>query len=123
GQAGVPAREAVPGQVHVLLIEDDDGDALLVQELLLEASAPVALNRVRSITEAKPLLASAACVLLDLDLPDAHQLQGVHWLQENVRQVAVVVLTGLADEHLGAEAGRAGARRITWSRGRGTGRC
>ena len=109
-QARVPAPVAVPGQVHVLLIEDDDGDALLVQELLLEASAPVALNRVRSITEAKPLLASAACVLLDLDLPDAHQLQGVHWLQENVPQVAVVVLTGLADEHLGAEAVGAGAQ-------------
>jgi len=101
---------AVPGQVHVLLIEDDDGDALLVQELLLEASAPIALDRVRSITEARPLLASAACVLLDLDLPDAHQLQGVHWLQENVPEVAVVVLTGLADEHLGAEAVRAGAQ-------------
>ena len=109
-QARVPAPEAVPGQVHVLLIEDDDGDALLVQELLLEASAPVALNRVRSITEAKPLLGAAACVLLDLGLPDAHQLQGVHWLQENVPQVAVVVLTGLADEHLGAEAVRAGAQ-------------
>jgi serine phosphatase RsbU (regulator of sigma subunit) len=101
---------AVPGQVRVLLIEDDDGDALLVQEYLADAAAPVALERVRSITEAKPLLASAACVLLDLDLPDAHQLQGVHWLQENVPQVAVVVLTGLADEHLGAEAVRAGAQ-------------
>jgi serine phosphatase RsbU (regulator of sigma subunit) len=101
---------AVPGQVQVLLIEDDDGDALLVQEYLLEASAPVALDRVRSLTEAQPLLASAACVLLDLDLPDAQELQGVHWLQENVPQVAVVVLTGLADEHLGAEAVRAGAQ-------------
>ncbi len=109
-QARVPAPVAVPGQVHVLLIEDDDGDALLVQELLLEASAPITLDRVRSITEARPLLASAACVLLDLDLPDAHQLQGVHWLQENVPEVAVVVLTGLADEHLGAEAVRAGAQ-------------
>src|SRR5215470_2063713 len=109
-QARAPVPAAVPGQVHVLLVEDDDGDALLVQELLLEASAPVALNRVQSITDAKPLLASAACVLLDLDLPDAHQLQGVHWLQENVPHVAVVVLTGLADEHLGAEAVRAGAQ-------------
>lgn len=109
-QARAPVPAVVPGQVHVLLVEDDDGDALLVQELLLEASAPVALNRVRSITEAKPMLASAACVLLDLDLPDAHQLQGVRWLQENVPHVAVVVLTGLADEHLGAEAVRAGAQ-------------
>jgi serine phosphatase RsbU (regulator of sigma subunit) len=109
-QARVPAPVAVPGQVQVLLIEDDDGDALLVQEYLVDAAASVALKRVRSITEAKPLLASAACVLLDLDLPDAHQLQGVHWLQENVPQVAVVVLTGLDDEHLGAEAVRAGAQ-------------
>ena len=109
-QARAPAPAAVPGQVQVLLIEDDDGDALLVQEYLVEAGAPVALDRVRSITEAKPLLPTVACVLLDLDLPDAHQLQGVHWLQENVPQVAVVVLTGLADEHLGAEAVRAGAQ-------------
>ena len=29
---------------------------------------------------------------------------------QNVPQVAVVVLTGLADEHLGAEAVRAGAQ-------------
>ena len=94
----------------MLLIEDDDGDALLVQEYLLDAGAPVVLDRARSITEAKPLLPAAACVLLDLNLPDAHQLQGVHWLQENVPQVAVVVLTGLADEHLGAEAVRAGAQ-------------
>jgi serine phosphatase RsbU (regulator of sigma subunit) len=96
--------------MQVLLIEDDDGDALIVQELLEEASAPVALNRVRSITEARPLLPAAACVLLDLDLPDAHQLQGVHWLAEHMPEVAVVVLTGLADEHLGEEAVRAGAQ-------------
>jgi serine phosphatase RsbU (regulator of sigma subunit) len=109
-EARVPAPVAVPGHVRVLLIEDDDGDALLVREYLLEAGAPVELERVRSIAEARPLLASVACVLLDLDLPDAHQLQGVHWLQENVPQVAVVVLTGLADEHLGAAAVRAGAQ-------------
>ena len=109
-QARAPAPVAVPGQVPVLLIEDDDGDALLVREYLADASAPVSLDRVRSITEAKPLLSAVACVLLDLDLPDAHQLQGVRWLQENVPHVAVVVLTALADEHLGAEAVRAGAQ-------------
>src|ERR1700746_842883 len=70
-QARVPAPVAAPGQVHVLLIEDDDGDALLVQELLVEASAPVALNRVRSITEAKPLLALAAWVVVGLGLAGA----------------------------------------------------
>jgi serine phosphatase RsbU (regulator of sigma subunit) len=96
--------------MQVLLIEDDDGDALLVQELLLEVSAAVALRRARSMAEARPLLPEVSCVLLDLGLPDARELQGVRWLQEHVPQVAVVVLTGRADEHLGEEAVRAGAQ-------------
>jgi serine phosphatase RsbU (regulator of sigma subunit) len=101
---------AAPGHVQVLLIEDDDGDALLVQELLLDAAAAVTLLRAKSMAEAKPLLPAASCVLLDLGLPDARQLEGVRWLHEHLPQVAVVVLTGLADEHLGEEAVRAGAQ-------------
>jgi len=104
------AAAAAPGQMQVLLIEDDDGDALLVQELLLEARAAVTLRRARSMAEARPLLPEATCVLLDLGLPDTRELQGVRWLQEHMPQVAVVVLTGLADEHLGEEAVRAGAQ-------------
>jgi serine phosphatase RsbU (regulator of sigma subunit) len=104
---------AAPGPVPVLLIEDDDADALLVEELLLDAAAAVTLRRARSMTEAKPLLPGVACVLLDLGLPDTRELQelqGVRWLQEHMPEVAVVVLTGVADEHLGAEAVRAGAQ-------------
>jgi len=103
----------VPGPMQVLLVEDDDADALLVEELLLDAAAPVTLRRARSMAEAKPLVPSVTCVLLDLGLPDTRELQelrGVHWLQEHVPEVAVVVLTGVADEHLGAEAVRAGAQ-------------
>ena len=43
-------------------------------------------------------------------LPDTHELDGLRWLQENVPAVAVVVLTGLADEYLGEEAVRLGAQ-------------
>ena len=63
------AAAAAPGRMQVLLIEDDDGDALLVQELLLEAQAAVTLHRARSLAEARPLLPGATCVLLDLGLP------------------------------------------------------
>jgi serine phosphatase RsbU (regulator of sigma subunit) len=101
---------AAPGRMQVLLIEDDDGDALLVQEFLLEASAAITLRRARSLAEAKPLLPEVTCVLLDLGLPDTRELQGVRWLSEHVPQVAVVVLTGRADEHLGEQAVRAGAQ-------------
>jgi serine phosphatase RsbU (regulator of sigma subunit) len=102
-----------PGPTQVLLVEDDDADALLVEELLLDAAAAVTLRRARSLAEAKPLLPRVTCVLLDLGLPDTRELEeleGVRWLTERMPRLAVVVLTGVADEHLGAEAVRAGAQ-------------
>jgi serine phosphatase RsbU (regulator of sigma subunit) len=104
------AAPTTPDSLRVLLIEDDDGDALLVEEYLLERDDPVTMQRARSLAEAEPLLADAMCVLLDLGLPDSRGLQGVRWLQEAAPAVGVIVLTGLSDEHLGAEAVRAGAQ-------------
>lgn len=108
--AGGVAGDAAAERIHVLLIEDDDGDALIVEELLLDAGSPFLLQRARSLREASDLLASCSCVLLDLELPDARGLQGVRWLQESVPSLAVVVLTGLADEHLGVAAVGSGAQ-------------
>ena len=104
------APAAAPVHIQVLLVEDDDGDALLVEELLLDAAAPVTAVRARSLAGATPLPPGISCVLLDLGLPDARGLDGVRWLHEHLPSVAVVVLTGLADEHLGAAAVRAGAQ-------------
>lgn len=99
-----------PGPTRVLLIEDDDGDALLVEELLIDVGSTVELQHVRSLAEARPMLPGAMCVLLDLGLPDTHELDGVRRLREHRPDVAVVVLTGLADEYLGEAAVRAGAQ-------------
>jgi serine phosphatase RsbU (regulator of sigma subunit) len=99
-----------PAATRVLLIEDDDGDAFLVEELLHETGKIFDLRRVRSLAEAKAAIQDAACVLLDLGLPDTYQLDGLRWLQQHVPSVAVVVLTGLADEYLGEEAVRLGAQ-------------
>src|SRR6202034_4137554 len=52
----------------------------------------------------------AACVLLDLGLPDSQGLDGLRWLLRERPDVAVVVLTGLADEYLGEQAVKAGAQ-------------
>ena len=68
-------------QVPVLLVEDDDGDALLVEELLLEVDAPVVVKRARSLGQATTLISDAACVLLDLGLPDSQGLQGLQGRQ------------------------------------------
>jgi len=101
---------ALPDRTCVLLIEDDDGDALIVEELLLDAGDPFLLRRARTLAQAKTMLAGVNCVLLDLELPDSRELQGVGWLTESVPSLAVVVLTGLSDEHLGAVAVAAGAQ-------------
>jgi serine phosphatase RsbU (regulator of sigma subunit) len=100
----------LPDRIPVLLVEDDDGDALIVDELLLDAGVPFLLSRARSLADAKDKLGDVACVLLDLELPDARGLDGVRWLQQTRPDLAVVVLTGIADEHLGEVAVGAGAQ-------------
>jgi serine phosphatase RsbU (regulator of sigma subunit) len=105
--AASPARD---DQVQVLLVEDDDGDALLVGELLHEVGAAVVVRRARSLAQAKALVSGAACVLLDLGLPDSQGLNGLRQLLQLEPEAAVVMLTGEASEHLGEQAVRAGAQ-------------
>jgi len=108
--SGSTAGLGLPERIRVLLIEDDDGDALLVEELMLDAGSPFILNRAKSLAEASRALPEAGCVLLDLELPDSRGLHGVRWLQERWPDLAVVVLTGISDEHLGEDAVGAGAQ-------------
>ncbi len=105
--AASPARDE---QVQVLLVEDDDGDAVLVGELLREVGAAVVVRRARSLVQAKSLVSGAACVLLDLGLPDSQGLNGLRQLLQLEPEAAIVVLTGEASEHLGEQAVRAGAQ-------------
>src|SRR6202522_2053876 len=97
-------------QAPVLLVEDDDGDALLVEELLREVDAPVVLLRARSLGQATTMVSQAVCVLLDRGLPDSRGLQGLRQLLRVEPEAAIVVLTGEANEHLGEQAVRAGAQ-------------
>jgi len=110
-QLADPTALAAPPTTRVLLVEDDEGDAFLVRELLLEAGAPVEIEWVRSLTAAREASGTGIqCVLLDLGLPDAAGLSGLRELLERMPGVAVLVLTGLADEYRGAEAVAAGAQ-------------
>ncbi|MEU3794242.1 PP2C family protein-serine/threonine phosphatase [Streptomyces fructofermentans] len=96
----------------VLLVEDDPGDALLVEELVADSALGMHLRWVRSMAEAREVLATEVpdCVLLDLHLPDAHGLEAVSQVRASAEHVAVVVLTGLAEEGTGLAAVAAGAQ-------------
>lgn len=97
-------------RLRVLLVEDDAGDAFLVGELLAEASAEVDLHVVATVGQAKAHTGDVDCVVLDLDLPDATGLDALRELLTVRPHAAVCVLTGLADEHLGAMALARGAQ-------------
>lgn len=95
--------------LHLLLVEDDDGDALLVEELLREAGIPAELMRAWSLEAALDTLGTGIdCILLDLGLPDASGLDALVELRE-ASDSALVVLTGLDDSQRGVQAVAAGA--------------
>jgi serine phosphatase RsbU (regulator of sigma subunit) len=97
--------------IRVLLVEDDDGDALLVEDLLAEALPGARVARSRTFGEAlSELHSSLDCVLLDLKLPDAEGLDTVIKVRGQAPAIPLIVLTGLDDEAAGAAAVEAGAQ-------------
>src|SRR3954454_6973376 len=102
--------EAAAAPLRVLLVEDDDGDALIVEDLLEETAAPVVVQHVRTMAEAIEVAGAHDCALLDLQLPDATGIDGLRRLRGAADALAILVLTGLADEQRGIEALAAGAQ-------------
>jgi PAS domain S-box-containing protein len=99
--------------IRVLLIEDNPGDARLIQELLAEASAAnFTLDCANELSAGLRRLAKndTDVVLLDLGLPDSQGLDTFTTTHDQVRNVPIVVLTGLDDETLATRAMRAGAQ-------------
>ncbi len=108
--ASAAAGAAAPERLRVLLVEDDDADAFLVQELLAEADAPVDVQLASTMREALERTAGVHCILLDLGLPDAEGIEGLRKLLSGAGAAAVCVLTGRFDEHLGVAAVAEGAQ-------------
>ena len=91
---------------HVLLIEDNPGDADLVRLRLVEGKTPVVVNWVSLLSEGLANLAkeSPSVILLDLNLPDSHGADTFRRVLEQAPGVPVVVLSGQDDEALAIKA-------------------
>ncbi|MFC4587381.1 PP2C family protein-serine/threonine phosphatase [Sphaerisporangium corydalis] len=107
-----PGMPEAPTEMQtILLIEDDAGDAFLVEELLAAAPTPPKIIWARSLAESLDRLTSEVqCVVVDLSLPDASGLEALRQVITMAPNTAVLVLTGLNDAHVGVEAVAAGAQ-------------
>jgi serine phosphatase RsbU (regulator of sigma subunit) len=97
----------------LLLVEDDAGDVVLVEELLADSGVRATLAWAPSLAKAKEMLRRGGvpgCILLDLHLPDAQGLEAVTQILAAAPGAPVIVLTGLAEESAGLAAVAAGAQ-------------
>jgi signal transduction histidine kinase/DNA-binding response OmpR family regulator len=96
--------------MRVLLVEDNDDDALLIRESLAETK--IEIHRAERLSSALERLAEGRfdAVLLDLSLPDARGLETISRLRRQAAAVPMVVLTGLDDEEVAMRAVEEGAQ-------------
>jgi diguanylate cyclase (GGDEF)-like protein len=99
--------------LRVLLVEDNEGDARLLREMFgKENPNSFEMTHVSNMREAVIQLAKGGVdiVLLDLGLPDTYGLESVQQAHAAAPGIPLIVLTGLDDEVLAAEAMKAGAQ-------------
>jgi sigma-B regulation protein RsbU (phosphoserine phosphatase) len=91
---------------HVLLIEDNPGDADLVRLRLVESKSDVEVACVDRLADGLQAVASEkpSVILLDLNLPDSRGAETFRKLLNKVPDVPVVVLSGQDDEELAVKA-------------------
>jgi diguanylate cyclase (GGDEF)-like protein len=109
---------STPGERHelpplrLLIVEDDPGDAALLRRYVGRAYDVRELVHVERIVDAfeRLQLHTPDVVLLDLSLPDSHGLATFNDIRIRRPDLPIVVISGLDDEEVAAEAVKAGAQ-------------
>ena len=99
--------------ITVLLVEDNNVDARVVEEALRESSrVRFRLERADRLATAVARLAKDPCdiIILDLTLPDSYGLDTFLRIRDTAPETPILVLTGLDDETLGIMAVQQGAQ-------------
>lgn len=105
-------KAEAPGH-SVLLIEDNAGDARIIEEMLAEEPlAPFRLRRADRLSRGLELLSlkETELVLLDLSLPDSHGLETFAKVYAHAPKVPIIVLSGNDDQTLALYAVKSGAQ-------------
>jgi len=100
-------------QYHVLMVEDDAGDARLVEELLMDAKCSMfRVHCARSLVSALDMLSRSDfdVAMVDLSLPDSQGLDTFIEIQRRAPQLPVVVVSGLENNEVAVRAVQQGAQ-------------
>jgi PAS domain S-box-containing protein len=91
----------------ILIIEDNEGDVLLIEEYLSEYNSSHELVHARSLREAGEILVNRKdldVILLDLTLPDGTGEQLIEKVIQITPTVPVIILTGYTNREFGIQA-------------------
>ena len=101
-----------PGPLRILLIEDNPGDALLLQETLHEVGLSFEMERVGELQPGIDLVQTRTfdLVMLDLSLPDSSGTATVARASKAFWKIPLIVLTSLDDDQMGVKALQFGAQ-------------
>src|SRR5687768_17096369 len=96
--------------MRVLLVEDNEDDALLIRETLSETT--IEIERAERLSTALEQLATGRfdAVRLDFSLPDAYGVETLERMRRDGLNVPIVVLSGLNSEEVAVKAVEAGAQ-------------
>jgi two-component system sensor histidine kinase UhpB len=88
--------------VRIILVEDNPGDALIIQEMLREIyDNHFDLHSFQRVDEGlKHLNENFDIMLLDLNLPDSQGIETFNTMNKHAPELPIIILTGLVDEEL-----------------------
>ncbi len=103
----------VANRIQLLYVEDNLADLRLLQKKMqVVGETAFEMAHVFTLKEAQNQLQNQhyQLILLDLSLPDAHELEGVMFFRKHFPNVPIVVLTGNIDKQIGIDAIKIGAQ-------------
>ncbi|HMK57336.1 MAG TPA: hybrid sensor histidine kinase/response regulator [Dissulfurispiraceae bacterium] len=106
-----PGRD-ISAKLRILLIEDDEVDAYLIQELLIAASVSVHIRHASRMSNALKLLSESKfdVILADLNLPDSQGFGTFCRVRDAALDTPIIILTGFADEEFAMNTVQKGAQ-------------
>lgn len=90
---------------RILIVEDNEGDYVLVSEYLQQSLANCLLLRNKTLEQAIEELTNSSfdVILLDLTLPDSNGVDSIKQILALAKDAALIVLTGFNDKHFAIE--------------------